>query len=323
MMTLTEANMPVVFSVATFFTMLLFFWGVMQYLRLNARKQKLKEKIQQGEPGPQAQLADSASGAESNSGTKPVLDFLGFVGKRVASQKSLEHSGLRLRFLKAGIRALNAPAIFWGARLILALALSIGFFSARVSVLKLFDPRLTVCVCVMLFAAGFVMPDIWLRLRISQRKNRLLAGFPDALDLLVICVEAGMGMDAAINRVAEEIRLTNTVLCDELRLLNLEIRAGKSRPDALRNLALRTDLDEINSFVTLLIQTDKFGTSLAQTLRVYSDSFRTKRFQKAETIAAQLPVKLVFPTVFFIFPSLFIVILGPAAIRIFQTLIHH
>jgi len=320
-MTLTEANIPIVFAVGTFFTMLLFFWGVMQYLRLNARKQKLKDKIQQGELTPVAAVPDT--GAETHSATQPVLDFLGFVGKRVTSEKSLEHSGLRLKFLKAGIRALNAPAIFWGAKLTLALVLSIGFFSARISVLKLFDPVLTVCVCVMLFGLGFIVPDVWLRLRISQRKNRLLAGFPDALDLLVICVEAGMGLDAAINRVADEIKLTNTVLCDELRLLNLEIRAGKSRQDALRNLALRTDLDEINSFVTLLIQTDKFGTSLAQTLRVYSDSFRTKRFQRAEEIAAQLPVKLVFPTILFIFPSLFIVILGPAAIRIYQTLLHH
>lgn len=132
-----------------------------------------------------------------------------------------------------------------------------------------------------------------------------------------------MGLDAAINRVAEEIKLDSPVLSDELRLLNLEMRAGKLRQDALRDMAMRMDLEDVKSLVTLLIQTDKFGTSMAQALRVYSDSFRTKRFQRAEEIAAKLPVKLIFPCILFIFPSLFVVILGPAAIRIYETLIKH
>ena len=147
----------------------------------------------------------------------------------------------------------------------------------------------------------------------------MLEGIPDALDLLVVCVEAGMGLDAAINRVAEEIKLTNRILSDELKFLNLELRAGKSRQAALRNLAMRTDLEDVNSLVTLLIQTDKFGTSVAKALRVYSDTFRTKRYQKAEELAAKLPVKLVVPLIVFIFPSLFVTILGPAAIRIYEV----
>ncbi len=119
--------------------------------------------------------------------------------------------------------------------------------------------------------------------------------------------------------MAEEIKLSNEVLSDELNILNLETSAGKSREDALRNLAARTGIEDIHSLVTLLIQTDKFGTSVAQSLRVFSDSFRTKRFQKAEEIAAKLPVKLMLPLILFIFPSLFIVILGPALIRVYQT----
>jgi tight adherence protein C len=137
---------------------------------------------------------------------------------------------------------------------------------------------------------------------------------------MVISVEAGMGLDAAIHRISTELRLTNPVLSDELKLLTLEVRAGKPRSEALRNLALRTDLEDVNSLVTLLIQTDQFGTSVAQTLRVYADSFRTRRFQRAEEIAARLPVKLIFPCVLFIFPSLFIVILAPALIQLFQAL---
>ena len=128
-----------------------------------------------------------------------------------------------------------------------------------------------------------------------------------------------MGLDAALARVGSEIRLSNTALGDELNFLNLEIRAGKSREEALRNLALRTDIDDVQHLVTLLIQTDRFGTSVAQALRVFSDTFRTKRFQRAEEIAAKLPVKMVFPVTVFIFPSLFVVLAGPAAIRVYQT----
>jgi tight adherence protein C len=167
---------------------------------------------------------------------------------------------------------------------------------------------------------GLFLPDIWLRIRIAKRRERIFKGFPDALDLLVVCVEAGMGIDSAINRVAEEMKISNKTLSDELKLLNLEIRAGKTRRDALKDLAMRTDLQEVESLATLLIQTEKFGTNVAQTLRVYSDMFRTKRYQRAEEIAAKMPIKLVIPLAFFIFPSLFVVLLGPAAINIVKVL---
>jgi tight adherence protein C len=134
-------------------------------------------------------------------------------------------------------------------------------------------------------------------------------------------VEAGMGMDGAINRITKEIRLNSPILADELNFLNIELRAGKLRQDALRNLAMRTDLDEMSSLVTLLVQTDKFGTSVADALRVYSDSFRTQRYQRAEELAAKIPVKLVLPLILFILPALFVVIVGPAAIRIYQNLL--
>jgi len=158
-------------------------------------------------------------------------------------------------------------------------------------------------------------------MKANQRKEWIRAGLPDALDLMVVCVVAGTGLDAAINRVAEEMELSNQPLSQEFKTLGLELRAGKSRQDALRNLAFRTDLEEVSSLVTLLIQTEKFGTSIAQALRVHSEAMRTRRFQKAEEIAAKLPIKLVFPLILFILPSLFVVILGPAAITIFRTLL--
>jgi tight adherence protein C len=166
---------------------------------------------------------------------------------------------------------------------------------------------------------GFYLPNLWLSLRISSRREQLLVGFPDALDLLVVCAEAGMGLDAAIKRVGDEVKLSSKVISDEFKVLNLELRAGKSRRDALKNLALRTDLDDINSLVTLLIQTDKFGTSVAQALRVHSESMRAKRGQRVEEMAAKLPVKLLFPMIFCIFPVLFLVTIGPALIQVFRA----
>ena len=170
-------------------------------------------------------------------------------------------------------------------------------------------------------AAGFYLPDVFLYRRSQIRKKKIFEGFPDALDLMVVCVEAGMGLDAAIKRVGDEMAIKSKVLSEEFRMLSLELRAGKPRADALRNLAMRTDLEDVASLVTLLIQTDKFGTRVAQALRVHSDAMRTKRYQRAEEIAGKLPVKMVFPLIFFIFPSLFVTIIGPAVIRIYRNII--
>jgi tight adherence protein C len=174
---------------------------------------------------------------------------------------------------------------------------------------------------VLLGLLGFYLPNLWLKIKTSARQDKILEGFPDALDLMVVCVEAGLGLDAAINRVGEEMKLRNRLVSEEFRLLGLELRAGKLRRDALHNLGLRTGLEEVKSLMTLLIQTDKFGTSIAQALTVHADSMRTTRFQRAEEMAAKLPVKLVFPLILFIFPALFVVIVGPAAIKIYRVLL--
>ena len=177
-----------------------------------------------------------------------------------------------------------------------------------------------VALLTILAISGFYLPNFWIKFKIARRRETILKGFPDALDLMVVCVEAGMGLDAAITRVAKEIELDNKILSDELNLYNLEMRAGKLRKDALKNLAMRTDVAEVDSLVTLLIQTDKFGTSIGQALKVYSDTLRTQRFQRAEEKAAKIPTKLLFPLILFIFPALFVVILGPALIKIFRAL---
>jgi tight adherence protein C len=227
-----------------------------------------------------------------------------------------------MKFLKAGLRGARVPMIYWGIKCSLVAVSVILFVILKMTVLKILDMPSSLLITVFLAFFSFYLPDIWLQIKIQRRRERILEGLPDALDLLVVCVEAGMGIDSAFERVGREIELSNKTLSDELKFLNLEQRAGKSRQEALRNLSTRIDLEELRSLVTLLIQTDQFGTSVVQALRVYSDSFRTARFQRAEEIAAKLPVKLVFPCILFIFPALFVAILGPAVIRIYQVLLN-
>lgn len=241
------------------------------------------------------------------------------LGKRLGPEK--DHGGisrLRIRFLRAGLRRQSIPYVFYGVKAFLAIMLPLVFLALRISVFQIINPRMTFAVCTGLALAGYYLPDVWLRVKTSRRRRKIFEGLPDALDLLVVCVEAGMGVDAAINRVAEELSLSNRELSDELKLYTLEFRAGKTREAALRNLADRINLDDLRGLVMLLIQAERFGMSIAQSLRVFSDSFRTQRFQRAEEMAAKLPVKLVLPMMIFIFPTLFIVIMGPTAIRFWQ-----
>jgi tight adherence protein C len=171
-------------------------------------------------------------------------------------------------------------------------------------------------------AAGYLLPGVLLAWKIDLRKREIREGLPDALDLFVVCVEAGSGLDQAIVKASDELGIAYPALAYELRLITTEIRAGKRRVEAFRNFAARTKVDDVQSLVTLLVQTDKFGTSLAQALRTHADTSRTKRRQNAEERAGKLGVKLVFPLVLFLFPALYIVILGPAVITFIRAFPH-
>jgi tight adherence protein C len=309
---------PVLISALSFLTLFFVLLAIANYFSKRTESSELREKIRKGSKEAGELKAPNATATSSKPGDKVqnrISNFLGTFGKRVAPKKSKDHRQMRPKYLKAGFRRENAPAVFWGTKCLMAISLPLCFILLRLAVFGPLSTTLTVGIGVYLGLLGLYLPDIWLRIRIARRRERIFKGFPDALDLLVVCVEAGMGIDAAINRVAEETRITNKTLSDELRFLNLELRAGKMRRDALKDLAMRTDLQDVESL------TDKFGTNVAQALRVYSDMFRTKRYQRAEEIAAKMPVKLVIPLVFFIFPSLFVVLLGPAAIRIFHVLL--
>lgn len=231
-----------------------------------------------------------------------------------------EVSAVRQELLAAGFRHERAVLIFFGAKLVAALG-GIGVVALIPSTVWGFPSAWTMIgIYVAGAILGYFLPVLWLRLAAHRRKGKLLAAVPDALDLLVICVEAGLGLDMAIARVGDEIGSSCKELGEEFQVLTLELRTGLHRTEALRNFARRTDLEEVRTLVALLVQTDRFGTSIGQALRVHSETMRTTRQMKAEELAAKLPVKLLFPLIFFILPSLFIAILGPAIIKIMRVL---
>ena len=231
-----------------------------------------------------------------------------------------EARATRRQLITAGYRSGKAAVFFVGAKLLLAVLLVCVFALIPAKLLGFPSVSNLTFYYVLAAACGYYAPIVWLRRSIAARKDVLQRAIPDALDLMVVCVEAGLGLDQAIGRVGEEVKRTHPEMSDELTLLALELRTGVSRQEALRNLAQRTDLEEVRNLVALLVQTDRFGTSIGQALRVHADSMRTTRRLKAEELAAKLPVKLLFPLIFFIFPSMFIVLIGPACIKMIRVL---
>jgi tight adherence protein C len=225
---------------------------------------------------------------------------------------------LRLKLIQAGYPNARAVPLYLGARVGLPAALAL----TAIIVLPATGYTLLMSTLITVWAAafGYVAPAVHIGSRRKRRMKEMQKALPDALDMLVVCVEAGLGLNQALMRVSDEIDRISSVLSEQLSLVNLEIRAGTGREDALRNLGERTGLDDVKSLTAMLIQTDRFGTSIAQALRVQADTLRTKRRQRAEEAAAKTTIKLVFPLVLFIFPAMFVVILGPALIQIVQTL---
>ena len=319
---LNTINDPaILISFAGFFVIFLFCIGILQLRRRSIAKKKVLQRIRTGGQVIDRSHEGSLPEANRSVSKNAIVNIFINLGSRMRLKKAEDGSMKQVRFLKAGIRNPKAALIFWGVKCFLAILFMTIFLVLRFLVFTVMNGQLTIVLGVLMPFLGFYLPDLWLRQKTEKRQEKLLKALPDALDLMVVCVEAGMGLDEAINRVAKESKLQSKELSDEFSFLGLELRAGKQRKDALRNLAERTNLEEVNNLVTLLIQADKFGTNIADTLRVYSDSFRTERFQRAEEMAAKMPVKLIFPLILFIFPALFIVIIGPAIISIYRNFI--
>ena len=290
------------------------------YWILDSRKESLQQRLREvvGEAGlPGKESAESA-------GT-----WLGWIRARFAGRPRAESellevlsgkelAGARLLLNQAGYRSPGAYQTYltirWALPFILAvLGLAVGKFFGL-------DTRAIFLVVLAAGIIGFLLPDFVVRGKIRSRQEEIMDSLPDGLDLLVVCVEAGLGLNGAFVKITEEFRLSSPALSEEFDIVNREMVAGKPRQEALRALADRTGVEDVKSLVAMLIQTEKLGTSLAQSLRVHSDSLRTRRRQRAEEAAAKTTIKLVFPLVFLLFPALFIVILGPGVIQIIKVL---
>jgi tight adherence protein C len=320
-MIFSDVNVPLLLASLAFLVIFLLATGVLIYIRNVNYRREIIQKITIREDEWAESETDTPTLDFAAQSPNPLVKLISAIGLKVIPSKSTDDSQLKLKFRRAGLQGRNVSSLFWGTKLLLAVLFPATSLLVSGVFLKVLNSSHLLLTAVFLATLGLILPDLWLRVRTSGRKKRLMRGFPDALDLLVVCVEAGMGLDAAIQRVGEEVGLSHPDLSEELNILNLELRAGKARQHALRSLADRTGIEDVQSLVTLLIQTDRFGTSVAQTLRVYSDTFRTTRYQRAEEIAAKISTKLVFPLVLFIFPSLFVVLLGPVAIQVYRVVL--
>lgn len=308
---------PLLVALFSGLTLMLLMYGVFATIRSRQTRASWRKRV----TGTREQTVMANLPTASSPQRQRIAKLLGILGEATKPKDAEELSHVRKRLIKAGYRHNEAPVILYGIKLCGTILFPILFASFRIWFLSTLTSMQTLALFVLSALVGFYLPDLLLQMRIRYRQQKILEGFPDALDLMVVCVEAGLGLDAAIDRVGEELKLSHNTLSEEFRLLGLELRAGQSRHNALRSLGSRVDLEDVHNLVTLLIQTDRFGTGIAQTLRVYSDSMRVKRHQRAEEMAAKLPVKLLIPLIFFIFPSLFVVILGPAVIRIIRILL--
>jgi len=252
---------------------------------------------------------------------KTVVSVAGPFAKLSIPEGKWEESPLRIKFINAGIRHPNAGIIFYGAKTVLPVVFALAaYFALLVAGVGLSRNTL---LFVLLLAATFgcYLPNLALSRAIKTRRREIFESFPDAADLMLVCVEAGLGLDAALVRVANEVRIKSKALAEELHLTNLETRAGSTRDQALRNLGLRTGVEELSAFAAMLSQTDKFGTSVGDSLRAFSDDLRHRRQIRAEEMAAKLPTKMLFPLVLCIFPAVSMVILGPAGVQLYRVIL--
>lgn len=308
-------NMPILISVAIFLSVVGLVIGLWLWFDRNDilghRLQKLEE---------QPDGLDKTAEAGHNWQTK-IIQITAPIARLSAPKEGGDASYLRIRFLNAGLRQVYWPVVFFSAKTIFALLLPGAFLGYGGLVAGANMSAVAISAMLLLSAAGYYLPNLILKVMIRQRQRELDEALPDAIDLMTVCVEAGLAIDAALRRACEELDLRSPPLAEELRLVTLELQVGASRESAMHNLSLRTGVDDIASFVTILLQSEHFGTNVAESLRTLSDAMRETRRLRAEEMAAKIPLKLLFPMIFFIFPALFVVLMGPAMISVYRNLL--
>ncbi len=278
---------------------------------LAQRLEKIRRSSKKGqEPQPPEQVNPWAK----------LLETASTAGKVLEPRNEYEESKLRGRLAAAGFRSESAPSIFLGIKVILGV---VAFLAAGGTALFSYGmSQKALLYCILAGGLGFYLPELVLTYLVKRRKQAIFLQLPDVLDLLVVCVEAGLGLDQAMRKVAHELRETCPQLCEELAIVNFQIQMGRSRAEALYELGSRTDVDDLRTLAVTLVQAEKLGSSVAQALRTQSEALRTRRRQIAEEKAAKTAVKLIFPLVLFIFPGIFVVLVGPAAIQISEKFLN-
>ena len=291
------------------------FWMLTTISNRNSQAEERLERI--GRPKSLAELDVSVNDSRQRFGG--LRDAFSNLGAAMEPKSDLEKNGLRVRLANAGFRSESAPAVYQGMRLASLAVIGIpGVFGTWL----VFGFGATGLLLMAMWGGlGMYLPNIILAHLRSTRQKEIFLTLPDALDLLVVCVESGLGLDAAMRKVTEEMKGHAKVLCEELALANLQLQMGRPRREVLHDLGVRTGVDDVRSLAAILIQADRFGSSIAQALRVQSDSMRVRRRQIAEEKAAKTAVQLIFPLVLFIFPAIFVVLVGPAAIQIQKGLL--
>jgi tight adherence protein C len=295
-----------------------FVFGVFGILSMlsnrNSRAQQRLDRL--ARPASLAEIEDPKMGKKDR--FQGIMEVAKSFSAPMMPQTELERSELKVRLANAGFRSDSAVSVYMGIRFftfIAFLVLSCGLYVPKYGMtLKALQPIVIITGC------GFYLPAIifwWIR---TKRQQEIFLSLPDALDLLVVCVESGLGLDAAMRKVCDEMKDHAKIICEEFSLANFQLQMGRPRREVLHDLGVRTGVDDVRSLAAILIQADRFGSSIAQALRVQSDSMRTRRKQLAEEKAAKTAVQLIFPLVLFIFPGIFVVLVGPAAISIMETM---
>ncbi len=292
-------------------------WGALQLL--SGSKTQAEERLERLGRNQSSADFDLAAAEQQKNRFRGLKDAISSLGGAMEPQSDLEKSALKVKLANAGFRSESAPMIYHGIRLVslgVCLLPALAFFLLKDGFsVKAFQ------YIVIFGGIGFYFPQIGLWYLRTTRQKEIFLTLPDALDLLVVCVESGLGLDAALRKVTDEMKDHAKTICEEFAIGNMQLQMGRQRREVLHDLGVRTGVDDMRALAAILIQADRFGSSIAQALRVQSDSMRVRRRQLAEEKAAKTAVQLIFPLVLFIFPSIFVVLVGPAAIQIQKGLL--
>jgi tight adherence protein C len=298
-------DMSVVIGVASFLGVTFFIYGILHYA---GNRKMLKDRFKKT-----AATTATLQPRSTESKMKSLLDWLSSFGQ-FGMKDTAETSKLRSTLIQAGYRHPKNTAIYYGIQAIGALLLPMPYLLANLVNGKMAAGKLVGVI--LLAGLGFYAPKFYLWFKVKARQESIGRALPDVLDLLIVCVEAGLSLQSTLNRITDEVRLISAEMYEELHLTNLELRTGITRETALKSLGERTGVQSVKALVGMMIQSERMGTSISQALRVHSDYLRVQRTQQAEEKAAKLAVKILFPMFLFIFPAVFCVVLGPAIINL-------